>query len=299
MYMKRIVLIFILISIFCKTFGQGPLEFIITFDSSTNINITLGDTAHFNFSNWIYIDNIKYPNNKWQIGRPNKTVFSSAYSLPNAIVTDTIFPCSPNDTSVFILKIPKNPWLGLISLSFHYKLNVDSGDIAQMEWSGDTGLHWTNILTDSNGLFSGTPSLITTSTSWDSMRLYPYYPPWESFAPYVDTYYIRFTYIADSSTLPRDGWMIDNFYFSYDGESVPYITSMENRVSIHPSPASTNLNISSSKPITQITITNLLGEVVFTKYYNKEEVQVDVSGLPNGLYFIKINGTEVRKFIKQ
>ena len=51
--------------------------------------------------------------------------------------------------------------------------------------------------------------------------------------------------------------------------------------------------------ITQLTITNLIGQQVYTQEYNTETVQVNVAGLPNGIYFIKINGSEVRRFVKE
>jgi len=66
-----------------------------------------------------------------------------------------------------------------------------------------------------------------------------------------------------------------------------------------PNPATTTFKISSQYPINQITITNLLGQIVFTKYYQKDEAEVDVSQFSNGMYFVTVNGTEISKFIKK
>ena len=71
------------------------------------------------------------------------------------------------------------------------------------------------------------------------------------------------------------------------------------KLTIFPNPATTQLTIqSTNNPITQISITNLLGQTVYTQACNKEEVQINVASFPTGIYFIKINGTEVRKFVK-
>ncbi len=49
----------------------------------------------------------------------------------------------------------------------------------------------------------------------------------------------------------------------------------------------------------QIAIMNLIGQTIYTQQYNSPQVLVDVANLPPGIYLIRINGTEVRKFVKQ
>jgi hypothetical protein len=39
--------------------------------------------------------------------------------------------------------------------------------------------------------------------------------------------------------------------------------------------------------------------IFITNNYNSDQIQVDVSTLPAGLYFVKVNGSEVRKFVKE
>jgi len=85
-----------------------------------------------------------------------------------------------------------------------------------------------------------------------------------------------------------------------------------NTITIYPNPATTQLTIqSSNQPITQITITNLLGQTVYADCHGEPGqtmqtapsscllTQVDVSALSPGVYFVKINGTEIRKFVKE
>lgn len=72
-----------------------------------------------------------------------------------------------------------------------------------------------------------------------------------------------------------------------------------NDLKIYPNPANDELNISSQNKIASIAITNLVGQTLYTHECSKQQVRVDVAGLPDGVYFIKVNGTEVRKFVKQ
>jgi len=80
------------------------------------------------------------------------------------------------------------------------------------------------------------------------------------------------------------------------------------KMTLYPNPATTSLTIqstcqltiqSTNQPINQIAITNLLGQTLYTQNYNTGQIQIDVSNLPTGMYFVKINGSEVRKFVKE
>jgi len=81
--------------------------------------------------------------------------------------------------------------------------------------------------------------------------------------------------------------------------NVPVLNAVNNSINVYPSPATDALNITSATKITQITITNLLGQTVYTHNYNTEQVQVNVATLPTGVYFVRLNGSEVRKFVKE
>lgn len=65
-----------------------------------------------------------------------------------------------------------------------------------------------------------------------------------------------------------------------------------------PNPTSSILNISYSKEITQLSVTNLLGQQVMSKETNSTEVQIDLSGLAEATYFIKVKADGAEKTIK-
>ncbi len=81
--------------------------------------------------------------------------------------------------------------------------------------------------------------------------------------------------------------------------SVQDIKNNRNSINIFPNPATDELNITSNDKISSVVISNLIGQTIYNHEYNTEKVQVDVTNLPAGVYFIKINGWEVRRFVKE
>ena len=70
---------------------------------------------------------------------------------------------------------------------------------------------------------------------------------------------------------------------------------------IYPNPATTQLTIqSTNQPINQIIISNLVGQIITVPGFvpGSSLTLLDVSELPVGVYFIKVNGSEIRKFVK-
>jgi len=86
------------------------------------------------------------------------------------------------------------------------------------------------------------------------------------------------------------------------GDTITFIyklVSYNEDLNLYPNPASTQLTIMDKAGITTIVISNLLGQVVYSSQYNSLQVQVDVTDLSEGIYFVKVNGSEIRKFVKQ
>jgi hypothetical protein len=232
----------------------------------------------------------------WQIGKPNKTVFNSAESSPNVIITDTLRPYPAADTSVFILKAPAhafaygwmNPWL--CYLQFSYKLNKDSNAIARMEFSDNRGLYWYN-LKDTVPTYFGAAywhkfNFPDSSMGWDTVTLTNFISAY----PGVDTVLFRFTFISDTVTTGKDGWMIDDIRMYYFWEGVSN-TANESGLSIYPNPSKGNIYIHANTKITGN------ADAVIYDMEGREVYRTDcppINGylslpLPDGVYVLKYN----------
>ena len=75
------------------------------------------------------------------------------------------------------------------------------------------------------------------------------------------------------------------------------ITTTE--LSIYPNPVLEVLTIAAQNGINQIVITNLIGQTVYANQCNAKKVQIDVSILLPGVYFVRVNGGEMKKFVKE
>ncbi len=102
---------------------------------------------------------------------------------------------------------------------------------------------------------------------------------------------------------------VDMNAYRIDGvEYIPFIInetvsteealSIEN-IKIHPIPVDGRLYISSSNSLESVTVkvTNVIGEQIFTTTLRNNEDGIDVSQLPNGLYFLKIGQSNLNKKI--
>jgi serine protease inhibitor len=66
----------------------------------------------------------------------------------------------------------------------------------------------------------------------------------------------------------------------------------------YPNPTSSVVNISYSRNITQVTLINMLGQVISTETTDSTQVQVDLSRLAEATYFIRVVADEKEKVIK-
>ncbi len=72
-------------------------------------------------------------------------------------------------------------------------------------------------------------------------------------------------------------------------------------INFYPNPVLDNLTIVVTYPISDLVITNITGKQMkkFTFLNAGKEQTINVSDLPAGLYLIRINGNDVRKFLKE
>ncbi len=113
---------------------------------------------------------------------------------------------------------------------------------------------------------------------------------------YYDTAAIPLS-VAVSYTLPS-GCGISALIPIEICEGVPSVINGNNKITIAPNPALNELIISASDNITSLTITNSLGQTFYSQQNDTPRLRVDVSKLSPGLYFVNINGGDVKKFVK-
>ncbi|MBS1585673.1 MAG: T9SS type A sorting domain-containing protein [Bacteroidetes bacterium] len=79
---------------------------------------------------------------------------------------------------------------------------------------------------------------------------------------------------------------------------IPTIASVK-EVELTPNPVSGILTISCPQPITSLHIYDAMGREVYKGASADKKMHIDLTALPAGIYFAHINGTEVRRFIKE
>ena len=253
------------------------------------------------YKNFIFIDTTTYHHNIWQVGKPNKIIFTSAYSAPNSIVTDTLNPYSANDTSVFILKVPAyslwpgslTAWGPFLYLSFYYQLNIDTGTKIKVEVTVDTLGSWVDLtqypLTHNLQWATGLPrpNLDSSTSGWSIFELE--YPHILSPFSIHDTILFRFTFISDSNLAHKDGWIMDDIQLAYYFEAGISQIENDNLISIYPNPSKGNIYIHSNKPnikSAEVSVYNTQGREVYKTRSVPVNSYFDLS-LPNGNYTLK------------
>ncbi len=251
----------------------------------------------------LQIDKVSNPNNIWQIGTPQKTFISEAYSSPNVIITDTINHYPPNDTSVFIFKhIDQGGYSTPHSaeLAGYYKVNSDSlNDFGTIEISLDKGVTWINLLTDN--IYSSyydwqTPKPVLTGNSdgWQNfwVRLARLGEPFN--VEPGDTILLKFTFISDANSDELDGLAYDNFQFCDGVEGIGDIQDTD-LISVFPNPTNNLLYIISNKPHPKqaIQVFSYTGQLLFEdRNFSSDFIDTKKLNLKDGVYFLKYSDTK-------
>lgn len=71
-----------------------------------------------------------------------------------------------------------------------------------------------------------------------------------------------------------------------------------NTVKVYPNPVNDILNISFEQGISAVVVYNLLGQEVFSKPFNSNEVSINMSNLASGTYLVKVNAENLVKTVK-
>lgn len=289
----------------------------------TGLGVEPVDSADFESSKYfIEIDTTE--GNLWQIGAPQKTVFNSSFSLPNAIVTDTLqsYPTLSDSYFDLVLNLDSFGFASYsILISFQHRFETTAGmDGAYIQVSMDDGLTWSNIIDqqlsafwglypfynsenlyqDQDTLFNGEVGFSGSSNGWKEVKFQFAQLPVKRND--LNTLF-RFHFISDSISEDLDGWMIDNLVIStvyMEGG----IRSRSNNVGfrLYPNPAQSDLSVeieSVLRPAT-IEIYSILGELLIRKRLLDINNKVDISSLRSGNYFVRLhtyNGIFAKKLV--
>lgn len=253
--------------------------------------------------------------NCWQIGEPGSPFFESAYSEPNAIVTDTINSYPANNHSWFDLIIPEYPFVDYIGISFYHKLNTEKNkDGGFITISYDMGKTWINIIEDNSGIFATSPatefdyyteteglySLSDTLfngehgfsgdvTTWSKVRF-----NWVKYIAvkkkqFIDTVIIRFNFISDSVN-NLEGWMIDDinlFTIDLPGAVDNSLANSDITVSPNPIKNTTVIQSKNKQTIKTLEVFSINGQLVRTEHPNSDQFVFEKKDLNKGIYFIR------------
>jgi hypothetical protein len=88
------------------------------------------------------------------------------------------------------------------------------------------------------------------------------------------------------------------FRISAYNESLSTGDFNKNKLTYYPNPVTDFLNLSYDQDITDVTVTNMLGQQVLTKSINDTNTQLDLSGLSQGTYLVRVNTTDATKIVK-
>lgn len=256
----------------------------------------------FDSSQWIdrvSIDTITYPNNTWEIGNPEKVVFSSAFSAPNAIVTDVQQPVPPNDTSAFYLYHvqPASAPFHVFSLKFQFQLDGDSTDYGKVEVSPDGGINWVDVLLEDSiydlDWHAPKPTLSGSTNGWQAFNLSLYH--WASgFGNFpiemtADTIIFRFTYITDDGSNTHDGWIIDDFQLLDVWEGIEEYQSISSTV--YPNPSVGHCIMEFENPKSNQFVLHIIdanGKLMLKQNVLTNKIELNTGDFRDGSYFYRL-----------
>ncbi len=241
--------------------------------------------------------------NIWQVGKPQKTLFHAASTIPNVLVTDTINYYPVNNISRFSFKYNvQYPW-GVLALQWMQKLDMDlHKDGGIIEYSKDTGQTWISVFNNPNILnfygfqpgnsdttYTGKRAFSGTDTIWRNI--------WVCFTPnyfnQMQDIYFRFTLQTDSVNTNKEGWMIDNLMLNLT--MLHPVNEMKKAENLKVYPTFTNGIIKIEHPsgkevvqAQQIELWTVDGKLLEHFTNSNGKFKMDISRHETGMYFLRI-----------
>jgi Secretion system C-terminal sorting domain len=253
-------------------------------------------------------------NNIWQIGSPQKTIFSSANTAPNALVTDTLNFYPINNISRFSINpLGVTDWQGggVGAIRWVQKLDFDSlYDGAMLEFSIDSGTTWQNAfnnpyvynfygfdLANVDTLATGEVVFSGTDSTWKDI--------WLCFDinwAYDKNLKIRFSMLSDSIDNQKEGWLIDNLHVRPTLLHTASKKEQENYVRLFPNPANDILNIELARfsgyhIIEEMDLINQWGQIVESWKNIPTKFFIQTHNYADGVYFLRVKSNLKTKII--
>ncbi|PHR43335.1 MAG: hypothetical protein COA32_16545 [Fluviicola sp.] len=278
------------------------IPFLLLF-TQISLNAQMGWLCNFDNSCGEQLqDTVSNPNNIWEVGVPDKTVFDTAQSNPWSMITDLYAPYPVNDTSYFIFKYASAGGYEYEHTAFvsgYYWVNSDSlQDYGTMELSLDQGNTWVDMLndtaytSDNHWEMGGKPVLTGNSNGWKYFRYSSRYLAQYFNVGYGDTVIYRFGFISDGQSDTLDGLMFDSFQAEDWVEDLPQYSMGQFRSKVYPNPALNEVNISFNNPQSKASscvILDSFGQIVVDSISTTtEELHIDLQGLSSGIYHYQI-----------
>ena len=241
--------------------------------------------------------------NIWQIGKPQKNIFGSAATVPNAIVTDTIHAYPPSDTSRFTIKFKDSGLLGhtpIIAVRWKQKLDMQSHHSGGVVEFSKNGGAWQNAFNNTANVYNfygylqankdtlpdGTYVFSGTDTVWRDIWFCMKSSPADSFA-------VRYSLLTDTTAAGKEGWMIDNMLVQRT--FIHTVAQVENKRDSKVYPTATTgiifveaAHLQQQHFIKSVSITDATGKIVRRYTDEQSRYVIDISTCPSGEYFVKV-----------
>lgn len=160
--------------------------------------------------------------------------------------------------------------------------------------STNCGSTWTTLYTKSGATLASAPSYTSIATCWVPAST----AQWRNDAISLNAYAGQPSVMIQFENLSAWGtWIyIDNINIT---GTTGIAMHAAGGVSIYPNPAHNQLNVVADQDISSVNIIDMLGKTVFTVGPQHEKTaQVDITGLPAGIYFVKVSAGDAQKLIK-
>jgi hypothetical protein len=246
-------------------------------------------------------------NNVWQIGPPQKSIFSAAGTVPNVIVTDTSNYYPTNNTSRFVAKVKLPAFnFGIFAMQWKQKLDFDPGtDGGIIEYSIDSGSTWANVFDDPyvyrfygydsvnvDTVMGGSYAFSGTDSAWKDIWLC-FDLSWLQQFGANSIVYFRYSLVSDSINNNKEGWMIDNLLARVTLAHTIKNVQQSSYLIVYPNPATNRVYIQAEKKmsfhiIEDMALVDATGRVVEHWTSIPTKFWFDVSGYNAGNYALKV-----------